>query len=600
MNKPKDTNPRKKADHTLLYIIEAVAAIVLVLAIALFVHFDKPAEPSASAKKLNLLGTSVVTADVWSEIGSAPAGNIAKNVVFLSVSNGQERATVFHGSGSTLEQAWDNAAGKTLQYMAANDLEPYWVKADVVCATDTITKDELNSFLAQSLSGNFRFGLAFDPNFNIAILEEDLNSALIYDYENDEINDERLADYFKYYGLSTAKANPDTYTAFQCTSWFCDENSKVYKLCSDKYRYGRRETYELNETHGVFAANMISTALDYLVAHVNDDGSFVYELFPPVDEPSDAYNNVRHAGTVWAMIEAYRTHPTDEAAKQIEKAVGYMCDHISYDLKGNAYLYDEVENEISLGGSAIAVLALTEYENTFNNKDTDICTALGNGILEMFDETTGEYYHILNRDFSHKEKFRTVYYDGEATFALCRLYEMTGEKKWLDAAQKAVQHFIDMDYTQYCDHWVAYSMNEITKYFPENQTYYEFALKNVSANTVQLSAQHGTAPVYLELLMSTFELYERMLENGISVNRFDADELLSLISLRVECQLNAFFFPEYAMYMKNPQRILNTFMTRSDNFRIRIDDVQHNIGGFYLYLQNYDALIAAGMTPITN
>ena len=31
-------------------------------------------------------------------------------------------------------------------------------------------------------------------------------------------------------------------------------------------------------------------------------------------------------------------------------------------------------------------------------------------------------------------------------------------------------------------------------------------------------------------------------------------------------------------------------MTRTDSFRVRIDDVQHNIGGFSFFLKNFDAL----------
>ena len=80
-----------------------------------------------------------------------------------------------------------------------------------------------------------------------------------------------------------------------------------------------------------------------------------------------------------------------------------------------------------------------------------------------------------------KEEFRTVYYDGEATFALCRLYSVTGDQVWLDAAKSAVNHFIAADYVQYRDQWVAYSMNEITKYV-DDPAYYAFALRNVQEN----------------------------------------------------------------------------------------------------------------------
>ena len=49
------------------------------------------------------------------------------------------------------------------------------------------------------------------------------------------------------------------------------------------------------------------------------------------------------------------------------------------------------------------------------------------------------------------------------------------------------------------------------------------------------------------------------------------------------------------MYMAKPDRILRTFMVRHDGYRVRIDDVQHNIGGYYLYVKNYDKMVDYGL-----
>ena len=95
--------------------------------------------------------------------------------------------------------------------------------------------------------------------------------------------------------------------------------------------------------------------------------------------------------------------------------------------------------------------------------------------------------------------------------------------------------------------------------------------------------------------MAGFELYDRMIANGGSSAGFDLPAFLEAIRTRTDRQLNGYFFPEYAMYMANPERILGTFMVRQDGFRVRIDDVQHNLGGYYLYQKNYEKLMALGL-----
>ena len=141
---------------------------------------------------------------------------------------------------------------------------------------------------------------------------------------------------------------------------------------------------------------------------------------------------------------------------------------------------------------------------------------------------------------------------------------------------------------------MAYSLNEVTKYV-DKQEYYDFALANATNNYKRIRGRYRTYPVNLELLISTFETWQRMTEKGIDTGDFEVKDLLDVISARANRQLSGYFYPELAMYMQNPQRILGSFMMRDDKFRVRIDDVQHNIGGFYLYWKNYDAMMAAGL-----
>ena len=302
---------------------------------------------------------------------------------------------------------------------------------------------------------------------------------------------------------------------------------------------------------------------------------------------------MRHAGTLWSLVCRYRMNRDPDLKDRIGQLIHYMISQIIYDDSGAAYLIDADSGEIKLGSLGTAVIALSEYIDAAGESEyVPLCTALGRGILNMMDPENGTYWHVLNEDFSKKEEYRTVYYDGEAAFALVRLYGLTGDVHWLDAACAAADHFIEADYARYRDHWIAYTMNELTKYVEDRQDYYSFGLYNAWSNLQVIAGLDTTSPRSLELLMSAFELYDRAVQNGMSTDGYKIADLLEVIRIRTSRQLNGFFFPEYAMYMANPQRIMNSFMVRNKSFRVRIDDVQHNIGGYYLYWKNYDKLMS--------
>ena len=61
----------------------------------------------------------------------------------------------------------------------------------------------------------------------------------------------------------------------------------------------------------------------------------------------------------------------------------------------------------------------------------------------MINKDTFETTHVLNYpDLSVKEKFRIVYYDGEAALALLRLYQHDKNNLWLETVENLFEFFI--------------------------------------------------------------------------------------------------------------------------------------------------------------
>ena len=596
----------KRSSRKTAFIIGAILIVVGVfLLINSIVHYNQEPSQIAALKK------HIFSNMVFSEISSAYLHESAPHefIVFISICNGQERALVISGKGDTLKTAWESAVDSTINIISEKEnYEILWVKADIVNSIEEISLADLNMQLALSQYNYFyRKGIAFDRNFNIAFIEAEVNGNKIISYDTakqireGEVEDETLIfsmtninNYLKnYYNRSGLTAIPQKVTAFTTMSYFCDEDAAVYNLYDTGLDSGRRVI-------GIADAKVVETAITnaskYLYNLMQPDGKFIYGYFPVFDNELTSYNILRHSGSIWSLINLYRMTQDDDLVDKINTAIQYLLEgFIEYKDENTAYVVERKADEIKLGGNGVAVVMLTEYMDVFNtNEYVDIVRHLANGILELEDLDKGTYYHVLNSpDYSPKEEYRTVYYDGEATFALARAYSLTREQKYLEGAMMAVENFIAKDYTRYRDHWVAYALNEVTKYAPDAR-YYEFALQNISKNLNRIYNQATSYHTYLELLMIGWQTYERLLESGLDVEgltEFDTVFFAETIYKRVFHMLNSYFYPELAMYMKKPNKILDAFFIRHDNFRVRIDDIQHFIGGYYYYTLYYEDIL---------
>ena len=536
--------------------------------------------------KFDLLAARALTPETEKVLSKQPAGK-AGFAVFFSVSDGEERAVIRHGTGPTLPDAWNKAVNEMQAAMKENGLTGKWVKADIVKESMKISFADFSQEIRDGGVCMYRRGVAFDEDFKDAFIEENLNGTNAYiGRKNGGLNMVSVVnDYFE-----KTPVIPDSVYTFSCVKFFCDENSKVYKLTDSGVYHGRREFAEVT---GEDARNMVFSAGRYLLATMNEDGRFRYCVYPQKHRLSKHYNLLRHNGAVWALIRMCRLAGTwdDETKQKIDKGMDYMLSCVRYKDSETAYMYEAESQEIKLGSNGLAIVAFTEYMDLFKtDKFTDVCRKLGNGILELLDLQTGKYYHVLNKDFTRKEPYRIVYYDGEASFGLCRLYELTKDKKYLDAVERAVGNFIREDYTKYADHWIGYTMAALVKHACKPE-YVEFGFRNAVAAFT--NGEKYLSATTMEVLTQGMELYNNLVSLGYHSEFFDSfniSEFSSGVINSMSLLVNRYFYPELAMYMAKPDEVCGTFMVRHKWFRMRVDDVQHNMSGVYTYAVNYDSM----------
>lgn len=514
--------------------------------------------------------------------------NFAKEdfTVFISISDSEKKAYVTNSTEKTLKKAIDVAKKQMINNIKKYNINPEWVRLDVLNEKkETLSKDFYEE-ISKLNANTYRRGIILDSNYDIALLENEINANNIIDYEKKSFNLDNLNKYITSDRKEKEKLKsiPKNFTTFTCVSYI-DDSKKIYKLGTSENNFGRRETSNIDE---LFLIETIENASEYLIDAIKENGEFIYRYNPSTNEEVKDYNILRHEGSVWSMIQAYNLTKNKELKENIDLAIKYVANEaVKYKDNNTAYIIEGKNNEIKLGANGIGILMFIEYMETFKNKDyEDLVLKLANGISDM-QNNDGSHYHVyMYPNFKKHEKFRTVYYDGEATYALTKLYNFTKDKKWLRKAEKSLQYFYDNGYEKYKDHWIEYSVNEVTKYNPKKE-YIELGLKNITVNLKKIMEQEYWYPVNLELLNTGIEIYDRAVKNNISVKDFDVGKLIEAIYYRANIQIDGLFYPEVSMYFENPKRITNAFYVRNQKFRIRIDDVQHNINGYYKMYNNY-------------
>lgn len=517
--------------------------------------------------------------------------------LFFSVSDGPARAEIVHASGTSLESAWQKGLAQLRATMTSKGLQGRWLRVDWVDGVETMSCGELKTQLTKFKRNYFRLGLAFDPAFETAFLEQELNAnAMLYGgnrIEHAVLNENNfriyarrkfgpkqhldLSDDAQVYVLSTAGV-------------FCDEHGVTSELNGPGLNAGRRsiERISLDEIN-----SLIETSSDFLGRQVDQKGVFIYGYHPCFDRKIDAYNTLRHASTTYSMIEAWEVTGNAALKDSIDRSLAYLrgdcIKSVTLPDGTQAAFVVDVGNEIKLGANAVAILAMTKYASlTGSTDDHALLENLALGIVHMQNAEDGSFVHVLHYpSLEVKNAFRTIYYEGEAAFGLMRLYNLTRDSRWLETVEKGFDHFIAQEHWKHHDHWLSYCVNELTQHRPEER-YFRFGIQNIAGYLDFVLQRVTTFPTLLELMMAGRDMLDRiadMPQFQHLLAEIDMEKFHRALEYRAHYLLNGYFWPEMAMYFANPDCIVGSFFIRHHAFRVRIDDVEHYLSGFIAYLK---------------
>ena len=528
----------------------------------------------------------------------APEGEI---YFFVTTCSEDKRGKVWQTTGKNFERAWI----KVERYLKKYIVFPKWLKIEFVDSWQEVTADEgKEAFQKIQRNNYFRYGVKFKKDNSFTFMPEEIvgNALLVPHQEHSivkkdarlQLDEGNMRGYIKrkyQKGLTNPLACFDESWSFFTKKGIFIEDNKIYPLETEQSGQGIRKIDQENQVEMLDQA--IYRGADFLVNQITETGKFVYGYFPAYGKVLRSYNSVRHYSSLYALLEAYeylreQGTASEEFLEKIEQGLTWGLMNLTQISDGDYYVAEWLKDgvELKLGAQAMVILALSKYQTVTGSKQfLPAMKKFLQGMKSFIDET-GATTHVLDEHLQKKEKFRIIYYDGEALFAIMRAYPLVLRNEWLELAERLMNHFIDADYQRYHDHWLSYSVNELTSYVPKRK-YFEFGVKNALENLRFIERRDTAYPTMLELVVAAVKMFSRIEELDLGEPLFSSADFSWLRSVMEKRALHELrtgtMWPELAMFFAKPETIAGGFYCRHDRCRMRIDDAEHFLSGLINY-----------------
>jgi hypothetical protein len=341
---------------------------------------------------------------------------------------------------------------------------------------------------------------------------------------------------------------------------------------------------------GLLAA--VRNGADYLARVLDGAGRYVYLYHPTDDRDDPQYGWLRHAGTTYALLEAYEEFRSPVYLAKAELALRYLGAHLVSDPSSEGKYVVDADDELQqrVGGAALALLAWSERATVTGQRDAiEPMRSLARFILK---QQYADGHFRSNADLEHdsgkKLKREAPYYPGEAVLALVRLYAIDPQPAYLEAARAGANYVIGVrdayasEDNQEHDHWMSYADGELYR-LTGDERYAQHAFKIARAiRQKQHRADDAPAPDFA----GTF--YDGQVTAGSTrLEAFDADIALSRFARQPEewlvepareiarATLGQQFDDRSTFWLPNPAKVRGGVPESPFVHDVRIDYVQH-------------------------
>jgi len=364
----------------------------------------------------------------------------------------------------------------------------------------------------------------------------------------------------------------------------------------------------------------IALAADFLTRETNDLGAVTYEYQAATDKvPGNDYNILRHAGTVYSMVQGYRLTGDERTLQASIRAMGFYLRATREDKAnpGERYVLSvsrlrqsgapRIGSQAKLGGIGLGLCMMAELEKARPGTiDMEIALQMARHVDRM-QNPDGSFDSFYDHSGRGAKLRKSIYYSGEAILGLIRMYELTGDEHYLDVAERGADYLVNERWASLGlriyippDAWLIQALEELDRFRPDDRRAdYAFDIGETIArhklmdplrappdmlgadlSSVGSMPNSATAGSFGEALSAAARLEAR--------RRPDQTRFRTFAMYNAGFQIRNQYWGPNDYYLPNPERAFGGFRVKPDAGEVRNDYVQHNLSGLFGLLDLLD------------
>jgi hypothetical protein len=226
----------------------------------------------------------------------------------------------------------------------------------------------------------------------------------------------------------------------------------------------------------------IALATGYLERACGPDGKFAYKVDIGSGRESSSYDIIRHAGAMYALAMANRSHPDPEAVAALIRAAKFLrryyigpAPQTGQEVVWSQPLTETIggprlksgDRYAELGDAGLGLVALAAARQLDPaSVPLERLQALGRFAIFLQRED-GSFVHKYRAAGGAVPRWQSLYYPGEAALGFIALYEADHSPEWLTAAGKALSYLAKSRTgltTVPADHWALIATAKLLPY----------------------------------------------------------------------------------------------------------------------------------------